>query len=370
MKISRLELSGFRNIENIGMNPFEGVNILYGDNAQGKTNILEAIWLFTGEKSFRGSKDSELLRFSSENARIELDFYAQQREQSAKIIISQSRSAWLNGVSLSSPSELAGILCAVVFSPDDLSIIKEGPAVRRTFLDVAIGQLFVRHGAGLNTLRRILAQRNALLKDIHMHAGLLDMLPVWDERLAKSAAQIISARLRYISRLSDAALGIYSGISKNSEVLSLSYASSIGGITEQSTQEEIYTLCLHALAQSRAEDLAAGMTSVGPHRDELQICIDGLPARIYGSQGQQRSCALALKLAECGIIHAVTGEQPIILLDDVMSELDENRRDYLLNHITGKQVFITCCDTACFIGIDSGAAFHIRDGSLAGERSI
>ena len=358
MYIKNLRLQGYRNIDNIDINPSRGINVICGDNAQGKTNLLEGIWLFTGCRSFRGTRDCELVGFDKGFARAEMCFYSGGREQSAGIVIETCRQAKLNGVSLTSASRLMGEFLAVIFSPAHLSLIQDGPSERRKFLDMALCQTDRRYAKALSEYNRVLLQRNSLLKDIPGHSELLDTLDVWDEALAKAGAFILEERIKYAEKLKDIAGGIYSGLSSSKEELSLYYKRKLPeGLPQSSEPAE-------TLKKSRREDILNGGTSYGIHRDDLTVNIDGISAREFGSQGQQRSGALALKLSEARIIKDITGEEPVVLLDDVMSELDASRQDYILNHIKGRQVFITCCDPPAGKRINEGNVYEIKKGSL------
>ena len=360
MKVTRLSAIHYRNLKELEIYPQEGVNIIYGENAQGKTNLLESIWMFTGCRSFRGAKDAELISLKNEAARLEMDFYAEGREQEATLLLDEKRHAVLNGIPLPSASKLIGEFRAVVFSPAHLSLVKEGPVQRRRFLDLALSQLRPRYASLLSQYNRALAQRNILLKDIAYHSELMDTLAIWDERLAMLGAQIIYQRRSYVDRMQESAVAFYHGLSRGREELSLAYASSIEG---RSAEEIAYELS-EKLTKNPPEDIKNGRTSVGPHRDDLEIYVDQLSARIYGSQGQQRSCALSMKLSEAALIREITGEQPVALLDDVMSELDAGRQDYILNHIEGWQVFITCCEPSSLLRLCDGKTFSLHSGSL------
>lgn len=370
MEVRKLNISGFRNIENIAVNPCPGVNILFGDNAQGKTNFLESIWLFTGSRSFRGAKDDGLVRIGSQTGFLKMDFFSSERENGAELRIDQSRHAALNGVKLESPSKLAGEFRCVIFSPEHLGLIKEGPQIRRKFLDGAICQLWPKHAALSANYSRALANRNALLKDVPRHSDLLDTIEIWDDRLASFGSQIVFARMRYLSGLLPIAVRIYDGISNGNESLSFSYRSGSGESypfqkdDRTRSLSEIRCFLAEKFFQNRQADIESGFTRDGPHRDDLEIGIGGLSAKLFASQGQQRSAVLALKLAEAALIQEKTGEPPILLLDDVMSELDKKRQDYLLNHIVGWQVFITCCDPSVFSELVNGRIFEIENGKI------
>ncbi len=362
MTVNSVKIKNFRNIADLSFTADNGVNVIYGENAQGKTNILETIWLFTGCKSFRGAKDNELIKFNEDFAKINLDFSDNAREKKSEIIIAdKKKTASLNGVSLRSTAELIGSFYAVIFSPVHLSLIKDGPSARRKFLDTALCQLKPSYAEHLAGYKRALIQRNALLKDLHLNSGLYDMLDTWDDQLARYSAYVIKERLQYIDLLSDYSKNIYSGISENKESFSVFYSKNIN---KDFSVKDIYLSEIENLKNSRKEDILSKTTTVGPHRDDLEILINNVSARSFGSQGQQRSCALSLKLGESEIIKKVTGETPVALLDDVMSELDEKRQDYVLNHINDRQVFLTCCDPSQVLRLCGGRSFLIKGGEI------
>lgn len=362
MRVNSLKAKNYRNIKSLEIFPCENVNIIYGENAQGKTNLLESIWLFTGCRSFRGSKEQDFINFETDFSLLELGFFGNSREQCAKIKIQDKRRAELNGVSFPSASKLIGEFFAVVFAPTHLSLIKEGPSQRRKFLDIALCQLKPRYANALTQYNRAILQRNALLKDINYHSELLDTLEIWDDKLCTLGAVVTAERIKYIKRLEPFIENIYGGISNGREIMKASYLTQtqISSKTEVDLKQEL----LQQFKLARKQDILSGSTSIGPHRDDLNIEIDGLLARSFGSQGQQRSCALSLKLAEAEIIKSITGEQPVALLDDVMSELDNTRQDYILNHIEGRQVFITCCEPSALLKISGGKAFELKEGAL------
>ena len=267
-----------------------------------------------------------------------------------------------NGIKLTSPAKVMGSFLAVVFSPVHLSLVKDGPYERRRFLDAAISQLKPKYALALSGYNKALAQRNMLLKDLMYHSELYDTLDVWEEQIAFYAAELMIQRIGYIHRLSTFATEIYGGISGKRETLEITYQEA--GSTGGNTKEEIRQGMRDLLRAARKTDLVTGSTSVGPHRDDLLIKINDLSARSYGSQGQQRSAALALKLGEAAVIRSFTGEQPVALLDDVMSELDSFRQNYILNHISDWQVFITCCDPASVQNLQYGKAIRMKNGKI------
>ncbi|MBR2315927.1 MAG: DNA replication/repair protein RecF [Clostridia bacterium] len=360
MNVERLSIENFRNIEKMNIEPCDKVNIIYGENAQGKTNTLESIWLCTGCRSFRGTKDKELIRFGEERAKIELDFYGFDRHQQMKVEIDDKRKVQLNGVQFSSANKSLGEFLAVVFSPTHLSLIKQGPSERRRFLDTAIGQLRPNYASLLTKYNRAVTQRNAILKDAYHHPQLLDTLDIWEDSLAAYGERIMSYRLSYLEKLKEEVKVIYSGLSCGKEEIGLEYLQDEEKGIVCTSKDEFREI----LKNGRKTDMLTGTTSFGPHRDDIDIKINGISARRFGSQGQQRSCALALKLGEASMIKKVSSQQPVALLDDVMSELDISRQDYILNHIKDWQVFITCCDPNTILHLKEGKTFKIEGGEV------
>ena len=360
MKINSIRLENYRNIENLNVS-FDDVNIIWGENAQGKTNLIEAVYLFTGAKSFRGAKDSQLVMFSKEKSRLNIDFEGNGREQTAEIVIDSKRHASLNGIKKKSASSLGDELKAVVFSPAHLSMIKDGPVERRHFIDNALCQLKSNYRNLLKEYQRALSQRNSLLKDLVNHPEMEKMLFIWNSNLAKTGAKIIFQRLKYIEAIEPYLKDIFLGIRTGNENIDLKY---IGADAFTADIADIENKLLKAFDESKLVDMINRTTTKGPHRDDIEILINGKNARLYGSQGQQRSCVLAMKLAEASLLTEMTGTQPIALLDDVMSELDEKRQNYILNNIKNWQVFITCCDKETILRLKKGKTFHIQGGRL------
>ncbi len=362
MKINSIEIENFRNIENLTLSFESNVNIIYGENAQGKTNLIEAIYLFTGSKSFRGVRDKELIKFEKPFSKLKIDFENKTRKQNAEIFIENKRTANLNGIKKKSPALLGEELKAVIFSPVHLSMVKDGPSERRKFIDNALCQLKSNYRNVLKNYNRALTQRNMLLKDIAKNSSLSDMLYIWDRNLASSGAKIIFQRIKYIEALLPYAKEIFNGLSNGREEIDLI----LNGAFEYKnlSVSDIEKNLMLAFENSRSSDFMNRITTVGPHRDDMDILINGKSARIYGSQGQQRSCVLALKLAEASLLKEMTEDEPLALLDDVMSELDISRQDYILNHIKDWQVFITCCDANTVLRLKDGKTFHISNGDL------
>ena len=353
MRILSFSCQNFRNLEKIEINSFDEMNVICGENAQGKTNLLEGIWLFTGIKSFRGAKDSAFLKFGKEKANLNLNFTADGIENEAEIEIKEHRNAFFNNNRLKSPSQMAGKFNATVFSPNDLGLVRDGPSARRRFLDIAIGQLYPSYIAALKNYMRAVTQRNSIIKDYRYDSTLSVMLDIFEEEIAETGTKITEIRKKYIDRLDEFLPNVYSGLSSGKEILETEYISAVS--TENLRQ---------ALADSRKNDMYNGATSVGPHRDDIEFKINGISARNFGSQGQKRSVALALKLSEAEVIKKISGEYPVFLLDDVMSELDPERQNYILNHIKGIQSFITCCDPSNVERLKNGKIFEIRNGRI------
>ncbi|MCL2580326.1 MAG: DNA replication/repair protein RecF [Oscillospiraceae bacterium] len=366
MKIIKLETQGFRNLADTRFLPGDEVNVIWGENAQGKTNLLESIWIFSGAKSFRGSKESDYIGFDKEITRLDLTFHAGGREQTAQLVFAQDgRKVLLNGIKQERLSSLSGSLRAVVFSPDHLELVKQGPKERRRLLDVSLCQAYPKYGKILESYEKILKQRAVLLKDAAAHSQVFDLLEVWDESLIEYGGYISWMRAKYIARLAGYASEAYMGITGGREMFSARYDASCGKIEPAWGRKEVGEILRAAVRRNRLEDIRQGRTGIGPHRDDIEILIGDKSARAFGSQGQQRSCVLALKLAECRLLEEGAGEPPIVLLDDVMSELDAGRRRYLLTQLTGKQVIITCCDPDTLAVTGNSRVFYMKRGELA-----
>ena len=364
MKVIAVKFENYRNLKNDIIQPCDGVNIIYGDNAQGKTNLLEGIWLFCGGHSFRSAKDSEVIRWDENFARLEMRFFGQEREQTAKLIFTGNKKQLeINGVEKKSAAALIEKFCAVVFSPEHLNLIKRGPSQRRKFIDSAICREKLQNAVILSKFNRVLVQRNSLLKDIYRRPSLENTLSVWDEPLIQNGAMLIKKRMDYVEMLSQRAKIYHDGISKNSEKLEIKYISSIDAEMSDRT-DEIAEKFRKKLNENRKDDIRTGVTNFGPHRDDIEILINGKNTRAFGSQGQQRSAVLSLKLAEASVLKERMGEEPVILLDDVLSELDSKRQDFLLNELKDCQVFITCCEKSNKEQLKEGKIFLLKNGEV------
>lgn len=333
MNIRSIELKNFRNYENLEISFDEGTNILFGDNAQGKTNILEAAYMSGTTKSHKGSRDKEMIRFGEEEAHLKTVVVRDGREYQIDMHLKKNRAKGIaiDKIPIKKASELFGILNIVFFSPEDLNIIKNGPAERRRFLDSELCQLDRIYLADLTNYNKILAQRNKLLKDMIYRPSLSDTLPVWDMQLIETGKKIIRRRKQFVDELREIVSDIHYRISGGKEELFLKYEPNIDDIFFEDE-----------LSRAKEKDKKLCQTSVGPHRDDLLFSIGDVDIRKYGSQGQQRTSALSLKLSEIELVRKSISDTPVLLLDDVLSELDSSRQNYLLNNISDTQTIITC----------------------------
>lgn len=358
MIVKSLELCHFRNYDELKLDFEEGTNILYGSNAQGKTNILEAIYLSGTTKSHRGSKDKDMIQFGFQESHIRIFTEKQEKKFQIDLHLKKNRTKGIavNQIPIKKASELFGILNIVLFSPEDLNIIKNGPFERRRFMDLELCQLDKIYLNDLAKYNRVLNQRNRLLKDIHFKPELRDTLFVWDMQLLEYGRRIIKRRREFVCQLNEIVAGIHEKISGGKEKIILAYDSNIQ--EEQFEQE---------LKRTQEKDLKAGLTTTGPHRDDLLFSIDDIDLRKFGSQGQQRTSALSLKLSEIELVKKVTKEPPVLLLDDVLSELDSSRQNHLLNSIKDIQTIITCTGLDEFIRncFQINRIFEVIDGKIS-----
>lgn len=357
MNITALELHNFRNYETLSMDFEKGTNLLYGNNAQGKTNILEAIYLGGTTKSHKGNKDRDLIRFGYEEShiRIHLDKKEKQYQIDMHLKRNSSKGIAINRIPIKKASELSGIMNIIFFSPEDLNIIKRGPSERRYFMDAELCQLDKIYLDHLAKYNKILNQRNKLLKDIYFRPDLRDTLSVWDLQLIQYGRKIMKSRENFVSQLNEIASKIHRHISGGKEEMVLSYRPDV--------KEEFYE---QELSSAQEKDLKLGQTTSGPHRDDLLFTVSGMDIRKFGSQGQQRTCALSLKLSEIELVKMLIHDTPVLLLDDVLSELDQNRQNYLLDNISDIQTIITCTGLDEFIRncFQINRTFHVIDGKV------
>ncbi len=367
MIVKSLELENFRNHSDTKIEFCERFNIFYGDNGQGKTNILEAIYLCASGRSHRTTKDSELIKFGCDYFNIStlVNNSGLDRNINIKYINNQKKQIKINDIPLKKIGLLMGNLYAVLFAPEDLFIVKQGPGERRRFVDITLSQIKPSYFYNLQLLAKILKQRNILLKNIYSKTGLIDTIDVWNSKLAEVAANIILERKKFASNLSELAQKQHMFITKNREIITFDYDCNFQ-IYNSNLKNDIIDMYIKQLEKSIDRDIAIGYTTIGPHRDDYDILINSKSLKLYGSQGQQRSSVLSLKIAEIELINEETGQYPILLLDDVMSELDENRQRYLMDSIKNVQTFITCTNDSNFKNLleNSKRYFRIENGNV------
>ena len=357
MIIKSLELADYRNYDTLDIKFDKGTNILYGDNAQGKTNILEAIYVAATTKSHKGSKDKEIINFDKEEAHIRTYLEKDQVETRVDMHLRKSKSKGIavDGTKLKKAADLLGLCNVVFFSPEDLGIIKNGPSERRRFIDMELCQLDSIYLYNLNNYNKIVNQRNKLLKDMYMNPDLKETLNIWDMQLVSYGTKIIERRKIFVSQLNEIIYDIHKKLSGDREELKIVY--------EPNVSIEDFEKNMRV---SRDRDIKAKMTTVGPHRDDFSILTGDVDIRKFGSQGQQRTAALSLKLSEIELVKKITKDNPVLLLDDVLSELDSRRQNYLLNSIGDIQTIITCTGLEEFVNnrFEIDRVFKVSNGTV------
>lgn len=366
MYIKQIELDGFRNIAALRAEFDEKTNIIIGDNANGKTNLLESIYYLTGARSFRTRTDRELIGFDGNSALIRGSVFSEGRDRiiEARLFRDRRKALYINGVKIKTGAELGESFRAVLFCPEDLYLIRDGAAARRRFMDMAIGQLRPRYVSILSEYNRLYEHKTRILRDYHEKPSLLDALDEFNYRMAQAGAEIISFRASFVKALFKFAAVIHSEFSGGRDELTLIYKTVKTVDDPLKPPAEIFPLLSeHQKAHKQAE-LNSGLCLSGPHKDDLEISINGRAAKSYASQGQTRTAALSLKLAERELQYDDTGETPVLLLDDVLSELDASRQDFVLNRIKTGQVFITCCEGEKIAKQTGGRVLTIDNGQL------
>ncbi|MGN0710221.1 MAG: DNA replication/repair protein RecF [Anaerovoracaceae bacterium] len=361
MYIKSLELQDFRNYEKLNIDFHPNVNLVLGNNAQGKTNLIEAIYLSSLGKSFRTSNDTEMIRFGSKFFRIKVEAEKKNEEISVEMAVSkESKAVKLNGRKIKKISELLEHVYIVVFSPEDLKIVKEEPEKRRRFVDRELSQIKPVYFNNLTRYKKVLLQRNAMLKELSPKMSLLE---VWDAELVEYGSRIILQRDEFIKKLNRISREIHSGITNGKEKLQIQYEANIPVMKTLDEQKEIFD---EKIKSNIEKDLTRRTTTSGIHRDDLKITVNGIDIRKYGSQGQQRTAALSLKLAEIMLIKEETDEDCILLLDDVLSELDEERQNYLINSLSDIQLFITSAELSERVKqtLPQGKTFFVSNGKI------
>lgn len=359
MKIKQLRLIQYRNYKTLELYPHEHLTVLVGENAQGKTNAAEAVYLCASGRSHRTAKDSELINWDAPYAYVRLELLRDgiNRCIEMRLIKGGKKQIKIDGAPISKMGELMGCLNAVIFSPEDLKLVKEGPSERRRFMDMELSQIRPVYFYSLSNYQHVLTQRNALLKEICAGRMQEKLLEEWDELLGQYGADIFIARKGFMEVLSAMAKKMHRDISEKEE-LRVTYVPDIKADDRKGAYEEI--LCV--LHQMRADDIRKGITGKGPHRDDIMLCVNDRDVRVYGSQGQQRTVALSLKLSELGLMQKATGEAPVLLLDDVMSELDEKRCAQLIEGIGSYQTILTCTSVPSRL---FGDMYHVEDGQIS-----
>ena len=356
MYINKIKLQNFRNYNEQEINLNKSINVFYGDNAQGKTNILEAIFLCTFGKSFRTNKEKELIKLGKDNANVIIEYEKKDRDGKISISISDKKQILVNGIKIKKLSELLGNINIVIFTPDDINILKGGPALRRRFLDMMIGQLKPNYVYTLNMYIKTLEQRNNYLRQIKEENKPENLLDIWDEKLIEYADIIYKYRKEFIDKIKKKINIIHKKITDEKEEINIQY-------TSNCESKEVYS---ELLKQRRKLDIIKGFTTKGAHRDDFNIYINDNLVNVYGSQGQHRTAVLSLKMCELQIIKEEINESPILLLDDFMSELDAKRRKNFLNNIGDTQVIITCTDEIKD-EFESKSVFYVNNGVIKKE---
>ena len=366
MRVDALALEDFRNYRRLEAAFSPGVNVIYGENAQGKTNLLEAVAYLSTASSHRARYDRELIRLEADAARVQATVEARQRtfRLEARLRRGQRRQLFSNGVRLKTAGALAGVLQTVLFCPEDLSLIRAGAAERRRFLDECICQLRPRYAAALSQYKRLYEHKTRILRDWEEKPALLDTLDDFSYQMAQAGAVLIHYRAHFLKRLRETAAAVHADFSGGREQLDLGYATVSTVADPLAPTRDLLEAVLEHQRTHRQAELEARQCLTGPHKDDLVVRINGLEAKTYASQGQTRTAALSLKLGCREIFYHDTGEWPVLLLDDVLSELDRRRQEFVLHRITGGQVFITCCEDDGLEGLDHGAVFHIHAGEL------
>jgi len=365
MNLQELSLRSFRNYEQVQLTFEPGVNLIVGDNAQGKTNLLEAISYLGSGKSFRALKTSEMVRFGADFAELEGTVFSQERQQKLRYLLfpgSRPRQIFRNGAKKKSASELSGVLPTVLFCPEDLMILKMGSSQRRRFGDLGLCQLRPNYDAALTEYHRILDQKSRILKDRFDNPALLDILPEYNTRLCQVGALLISYRARFYDSLGKAAAKFHNQFSGGVENFSLDYKTVSTVKDPFATVPKLTEDLLEHLERHYRAELESGQCLTGPHKDDFAVALDGIDLKSYGSQGQTRTAAISLKLAQRELMGREWGEEPVLLLDDVLSELDPGRQDFVLNQIISGQVFITCCEPGRFTKL--GKTIEIKKGNV------
>lgn len=371
MIITKLCVDGYKNLKDIDISLCDSLNVFAGENAQGKTNLIESIWLCSGVKSFRNTKEKDFIDINRNKADIKLYYKDKLRQQDISVtMLSENikdKNILLNGIKQKYMSSLFGNLKCVVFTPEDLLLAKGSPQIRRNFIDLCISQIKPSYKDVITKYDTLIVQRNAMLKNIAFGKSHSKDLIIWDEQIARFGAYISVLRYSYTKKLNVYATKLCKSMSENKEKLNISYYSTVFSDLEKNTdfKGKMYEQYLNKLQSNIENDIKSGFTGVGIHRDDILTSINNLPTREFGSQGQQRSVALSFKLSQAYILKQETDESPVVLLDDVLSELDNKRQQFILSSIKDMQVIITCCNVDSIdLNINKGYIFTIKNGQI------
>ena len=365
MQLNKLSVRNFRNYEQASLTFDPGVNLIVGNNAQGKTNLLEAISYLGSGKSFRAQKSTEMVRFGQDFADIEGEIFSQERQQTLRWVLfngSRPRQVWRNGAKKKTAGEIAGVLQTVLFCPEDLMVLKTGAAARRRLGDHALCQLRPNYEAALTEYGRLLDQKSKILKDRFENPRVAEILPEYNLRLCQVGALIISYRARFYEGLGKAAAAYHGHFSGGAEDFTLQYKTVSTVEDPFAPTARLFDWLMEHLESHRRAELETAQCLTGPHKDDFEVCLSGINLKAYGSQGQTRTAAISLKLAQRELMGRESGEIPVLLLDDVLSELDPGRQDFVLNQISEGQVFITCCEPGQFTKL--GKNIEIFKGTI------
>ena len=371
MYCKKVSLKDFRNISACSVEFCDGINILVGENAQGKTNLLEAVFYASVGRSFRASASNEMIKFGSKSAEVSIDYLSEKKERSDNITIrlfsDKKKTVEKNHLRVEKLSDIVGSFRAVLFCPEHLSLIKDGPLERRNYLDIAISRISPKYIYSLQRYGYFLKQRNALLRSAQKDRGVFDStVDLWSEQLAKEAAEISRFRVEFLKRVALIVGECFEDMTGKKESVEIVYRGSAGlDEADYFDKEKVTEKYLSLFSSSYDREIALGATLFGTHKDDIEIKINSKNARSFASQGQQRSLALALKLAEGEICKEEFGDYPVFLFDDVLSELDETRRDYMIRYATGKQVIITTCESAVIETLKADKCILVKNGTYS-----
>lgn len=371
MIVQSLQLEQFRNYSHFESEFHPRVNFIYGDNAQGKTNLLEAVAYLSTAHSHRARYDKELIQFQTDNTTIRGNVESRNRVfcLEAKLMRGRTRQLYSNGVRLKTAGELCGILHTVLFCPEDLALIRDGAVARRRFLDQSICQLRPRYAQALSEYQRLYEHKTRILRDWKENPSLLDTLDDFNLRMAQTGALIVHYRAHFIKRMKEIVSTIHCDFCGGRDTLSLAYSTVSTILDDMAPVARLFEWIQEHQQNHKTAELESRQCLSGPHKDDLQVYVNGQSAKQFGSQGQTRTAALSLKLAQREVFFQETGEYPVLLLDDVLSELDAGRQSFVLNHIQGGQIFMTCCEPEKLHGLEIGKTFHIHDGKVIEHRA-